>query len=126
MRHSLPSVATAALLLGLAIPAAADQKLERIALQLTGDRCAAQLPRLHAALSSLEGIRTIDLTSLPDHALIDIDLQQITLQALMPIITDTLVNTHCQAAPMESCISTAAPGLANTSHIAETTHAHTP
>lgn len=92
------------LLLGLTATAQAEPRLERIAFQFTG-ACTAQQRQLLFSLSTVEGVRSVDLTSVPDHALVDIDRRVLNTHDLTPIVRRMMSETSCRTEPMESCIS---------------------
>lgn len=105
------------LTLGLAATVYAEPKPERIAFQLTGDACAAQHQRLISSLAAVEGIRSVDLTSVPEHVLVDIDARILSAHHLTAIVRQLLASAECLANPMESCISaTALSRTADASH----------
>ncbi|BFU93540.1 MAG: exported protein of unknown function [Nitrospira sp.] len=97
-------------------PALAHSSFERVALQLNGPSCHGQHANLHSALSAVPGVRSVDLSSVPDHALVDIDTRVLSLHHLLTIVAQALIRSECQAEPMQSCISAASQ--------AETTRLH--
>lgn len=92
------------LLLALATTAFADPTLERAAFQLSG-ACTAEHRQLLSSLSTMAGVRSIDFTSVPNHLLVDIDRQRLSVQDLAPIVRRLMTESDCHAEPMESCIS---------------------
>lgn len=92
------------LILGQAIAAHADSAMERVAFQFTGP-CTAQQRQLLSSLSAMDGIRSVDVTSIPDHALVDIDGRLISADDLASMVRRLMNETTCRAEPMESCIS---------------------
>jgi hypothetical protein len=84
--------------------------LERIAFQFSGSSCHAQHENLSSALRSVPGLRGIDLASIPDHLLVDIDPQVLSNQDLFAIVTRAVTSTGCLVKPMRSCISAATSG----------------
>ena len=105
MRLLIRSIALLLPLLALAVNVQAGSKLERIAFQLRGEACATQRSLLHETLSAIAGVRAVDLTSVPDHVLVDIDPTLIQTHDLPPIIERAIGPSECRADPMESCIS---------------------
>ena len=87
------------------LTASAASPLIRVAFQVTGPSCMAQQGQLLSSLSKVEGIRSVDLSSVPGHALVDIDVRILSIHDLTPIIRQLLNSSECLADPMESCIS---------------------
>lgn len=97
-------------------PAFAHSSLERIALLLDGPACQGQRASIHSALSAVPGVRSVDLSSVPDHALVDIDTGALSAHDLSTLVTRTIGSSACRVEPMQSCISAASQ--------AETTRLH--
>ncbi len=109
MKRGLTIAAAAAMaLLSISAPAKAAQKLERVAFQFSGT-CSNGQRQLLSALSMVDGVRSVDLSSVPDHALIDIDGQFLSSHDLANIVRQAMRETDCRAEPMESCVSPGAP-----------------
>jgi hypothetical protein len=86
--------------------AAAASPVERIALQLNGSQCRSQHANILSALSPIPGVRAIDLSSVPGHALVDIDTAALSAQNLIETIRHLWHHQDaCLVEPMESCIS---------------------
>lgn len=86
--------------------AAAAPPVERIALQLNGPLCVSQHTSFLAVLSSLPGVRAVDLSSVPGHALVDIDTAALSTQNLIETVRRLWHHPdECLVEPMESCIS---------------------
>ena len=86
--------------------AAAASPVERIALQLNGPLCVSQHTSILSVLSSLPGVRAVDLSSVPGHALVDIDTAAFSDQNLIETIRRLWHHQDaCLVEPMESCIS---------------------
>ncbi|MFO0706655.1 MAG: hypothetical protein U0412_07345 [Nitrospira sp.] len=116
MHRPIRSIALLLPLLALAATVQASPKLERIAIQLTGAACTTHRSLIHDTLIAVTGVRAIDLTSIPDHALVDIDPILIQAHDLPSIIERVVGQSECRAEPMESCIS------AGSSHASADTH----
>jgi hypothetical protein len=87
-------------------PVAAETSRERVALSLTGPDCFSQRPSLAAALGQLPGVSHVDLTSVPDHALVDIAHDAVTPEALSVAAVRSMTRgTQCHVEIMKSCIS---------------------
>lgn len=87
-------------------PYAEATPLQRIAIQLSGPSCASQHANISSALSALPGVRAVDLTSVPDHALVDIDSGSLSAQDLAETVRRLQVSKEaCRVEPMQSCIS---------------------
>jgi len=80
--------------------------LQRIALQFHGAVCDTQHASISSALAVIPGVRALDLTSVPDHALIDIDSRVLSEHDLFTIVTQAMTSSACRIEPMASCIST--------------------
>lgn len=119
MQWSIPSLAVV-LTVSLAAAASAESTRVRVALQLTGESCAAQHQRLVTSLSAMNGIRSVDLSSVPGHVLVDIDARILSAHDLTPIVQQLLTPAECLAAPMESCIS--ATALSRTADASRSSH----
>ena len=79
--------------------------VERIALQLKG-LCNAQLTKISALPSTLPGVLAIDLSSVPGHALIDIDTGKLSPQDVIETVRRLGHDEDaCLMEPMQSCIS---------------------
>ncbi|MBA5867229.1 MAG: hypothetical protein GDA67_11110 [Nitrospira sp. CR1.3] len=85
--------------------ASAATPLQRIALQFDGAACDAQHASISSALSTVPGVRAIDLSSVPNHALIDIDSRALSEHDLLSIVTQAMASSACRVEPMASCIS---------------------
>lgn len=86
--------------------AAAASPVERIALQLNGPLCVSQHTSILSLLSSLPGVRAVDLSSVPGHVLVDIDTAALSAQNLIETIRHLWHHQDaCLVEPMESCIS---------------------
>src|SRR5262249_28598042 len=57
--------------------------VERVTFQLNGPRCNVQHANILSALSPLPGVQAVDLSSVPGHALIDIDTETLSGQNLV-------------------------------------------
>lgn len=88
-------------------PALAHSLFERVALQLNGPACHGQHADIHSALSAVPGVRSVDLSSVPDHALVDIDRRVLSAHDLYAIATRVMPSPACRVEPMQSCISAA-------------------
>lgn len=119
MQWPIPSLAVV-LTVSLAAAASAESTRVRVALQLTGESCAAQHQRLVTSLSAMNGIRFVDLSSVPGHVLVDIDARILSAHDLTPIVQQLLTPAECLAAPMESCIS--ATALSRTADASRSSH----
>ena len=87
-------------------PGLAASSVERIALQLSGPLCAAQHAGILSVLSPLPGVRTVDLSSVPDHALVDIDREVLSAQNVVEIVRRLWHDeAACLVESMQSCIS---------------------
>ena len=87
-------------------PAAAGAPIERLALQLKGSLCRSQHANILSALSPIPGVQAIDLSSVPGHALVDIDTDILSPQNLVETVRRLWHNEDtCLVEPMESCIS---------------------
>jgi hypothetical protein len=88
----------------------AARPIERIALQLKGPRCDSQHPNMLAVLSPLPGVRSINLSSIPGHALIDIDTEILAAQTMVEKVQQLWHDeSACLVEPMQSCISAGPP-----------------
>ena len=87
--------------------AIAETSRERAALSLSGKDCSSHLQAISAALAQVPGVTGVDLESVPDHALVDIENGVVTPQNLSAAVAQRLhVGTQCRAEIMKSCIST--------------------
>ncbi|HEX8749602.1 MAG TPA: hypothetical protein VF732_00695 [Nitrospira sp.] len=83
----------------------ASSPVERIALQFKG-RCNAQQRDIRALPSTLPGVLAIDLSSVPGHALIDIDTGMLSPQDVVEAVRRLKQDDDaCLVEPMQSCIS---------------------
>src|SRR5215467_7320541 len=95
--------------------------VERVTFQLNGPRCNVQHANIISALSPLLGVQAVDLSSVPGHALIDIDTEILSGQNLIENVRKLWRDeASCLVEPMQSCIS-ADPfghiGRSSTSHV---------
>ena len=95
--------------------------VERVTFQLNGPRCNVQHASILSALSPLPGVQAVDLSSVPGHALIDIDTEILSGQNLIENVRKLWRDeASCLVEPMQSCIS-ADPfghiGRSSTSHV---------
>jgi len=90
---------------GWLLPTAlAASPIHRIALQVGGSVCSVQQTVLSNALLALPGVIAVDWSLLPDHALVDLDIDSITEQDLVAAAART-AGPSCDVRPMTSCIS---------------------
>lgn len=90
-------------LMGSAI---AGTSRERVALSLSGKDCSAHRQTISAVLAQAPGVTGVDLNSVPDHALVDIERGMVTPEHLSAVVADRLgVGTQCRAEIMQTCIS---------------------
>ena len=83
----------------------ASPPVERIVLQFKG-RCNVQQANIRALLSPLPGVLAIDLSSVPGHALIDIDTGMLSPQDVIETVRRLGHDEDaCLMEPMQSCIS---------------------
>ena len=83
----------------------ASPPVERIVFQFKG-RCNAQQANIRALLSPLPGVQAVDLSSVPGHALIDIDTGMLSPQDLIETVGRLGHDEDaCLIEPMQSCIS---------------------
>jgi hypothetical protein len=86
--------------------ASAASPVERIALQLNGPLCVAQHAHIISILSPLPGVRAVDLSSVPGHALVDLDTEVLSPQNLVETVLRLWQHEDaCLVEPMQSCIS---------------------
>jgi hypothetical protein len=101
----LPTICLVSLLCQL-LPASAASSLERVALQFNGSPCGAQYPHIVSALFALSGVRAVDLSTVPDHALVDIDRASLSAQNLVETVRGLWHNQDaCHVEAIQSCIS---------------------
>jgi copper chaperone CopZ len=80
--------------------------VERVTFQLNGPRCKVQHANILSALSPLPGVQAVDLSSVPGHALIDIDTETLSAQNLVEKVRKLWRDeASCLVEPMQSCIS---------------------
>jgi hypothetical protein len=86
-------------------PAIAETPRERVALSLSGEDCSSHRQTISAALAQVPGVTGVDLESVPDHALVDIENGMVTPENLSAAVAQRLhVGTQCRAEIMKSCI----------------------
>jgi copper chaperone CopZ len=91
-------------------PAIAETSRERVALSLSGENCSSQRHRISAALAQVPGVAGIDLDSVPDHALVDIESGVVTPDQVRASVAQALqAGTQCGAEIMKSCITASLP-----------------
>lgn len=101
---------------GAAEVLAADTAHDRVALFLSGNECPAQRRAIAEILSHSPGVKGVDMTAIPDHALVDIVVGATTGEALSEIVRTQLTTTSdCRVEVMKSCIS-AGPVDAHAAH----------
>ena len=108
--YSRLAVAALVLLTSMALsalsPVSAASSFERIALQLNGPLCSSHQATIQLVLSPLSGVRAVDLSSVPGHALVDIDTDVLSAQDLIVTVRNLWHNENaCLVEPMQSCIS---------------------
>ena len=87
-------------------PARAAASLERVVLQFNGPLCSAQHASIVSALLPLPGVGAVDLSTVPGHALIDIDSQLLTAQHVLETVRRARPNQEaCRVEAMQSCIT---------------------
>lgn len=86
----------------------------RVALQLTGPACQDHHAKIAAALSSAQGVHAVDLTLIPNHALVDIDARRLNADALVSLVGQAVSPNDCRPEPMESCVT---PGGSRSSEL---------
>ena len=80
--------------------------LDRIVFQLSGPQCGTHATTIFSILSPLPGVRAIDLSSIPGHALVDIDTDVLSGQNLVETVRRLWQNKDaCLIELMQSCIS---------------------
>jgi hypothetical protein len=80
--------------------------LDRIVFQLSGSQCGTQTTTIFSILSPLPGVRAIDLSSIPGHALVDIDTDVLSGSNLVETVRRLWQNKGaCLIELMQSCIS---------------------
>ncbi|HEY6085073.1 MAG TPA: hypothetical protein VIU63_06730, partial [Nitrospira sp.] len=84
----------------------AATSLERHAFQLTGASCISQQTAIITTLLAIPGIHAVDFSSVPDHALVDIDADQPNGRQLLSVVIQAMNSRACQAEIMRSCVST--------------------
>lgn len=91
---------------GLWSPVDAETSQERVALSLSGPDCSSQRPSIVAALVQISGVGHIDLTSVPDHALVDVDQSAVKPEELSVAARRGVTpGSQCHVEIMKSCIS---------------------
>jgi hypothetical protein len=91
---------------GLWSPVDAETSQERVVLSLSGPDCFSQRPSIVAALVQISGVGPVDLTSVPDHALVDVDQSAVTPEELSAAaFRGVTPGSQCQVEIMKSCIS---------------------
>lgn len=90
-----------------ALPSAwAGTSLERIVLQFHGPRCGSQDAIIISALLPIPGVRAVNLSTVPGHALIDIDSGLLAAQNVVETVRRLWPNQDaCHVETMQSCIS---------------------
>ncbi len=87
-------------------PALADTSPERVALSLVGNDCSSRRQTISLALTQVQGVTGVDLESVPDHVLVDIERGVVMPENLRAAVAERLnVGTQCRAEIMTSCIS---------------------
>jgi hypothetical protein len=87
-------------------PASAASQIERVVLQFSDSVCSSQHATIVSALIPLQGVRAVDLSTVPDHALIDIDISLLSAQNVLEAVRRLWHNQDaCHVEAMESCIS---------------------
>ena len=83
----------------------ASPPVERIVILFKG-RCNAQQANIRGLLSPLPGVQAVDLSSVPGHALIDIDTGMLSPQDLVEAVRRLKQDDDaCLMESMQSCIS---------------------
>jgi len=90
---------------GCSSHASAAAPLQRIALQFDGAACDSRHASILSALSAISGVRAVDLSSVPNHALIDIDSRVLSEHDLLTIVAQAMPSSDCRVEPVASCIS---------------------
>ncbi|MBS0172059.1 MAG: hypothetical protein JSR62_17070 [Nitrospira sp.] len=91
---------------GLPNPAVAETLQERVALSLSGPDCSAQHPSIVAALTRIPGVARVDVQSVPEHALVDVQSGAIGPDELREAASRALTaSRRCQIEIMKSCIT---------------------
>jgi hypothetical protein len=91
---------------GLLSSVDAGTSQERVALSLSGPDCSSQRQSIIAALGKISGVGHVDLTSVPDHALVDIAHGAIAPQELSAAAARSITPGRlCRIEIMKSCIS---------------------
>lgn len=95
---------------------AADRTNDRVALFISGSECPAQRRAIAEILSHSPGVKGVDMTAVPDHALVDIVVGTTTGETLSELVRTQLPATSdCRVEVMQSCIS-AGPVDAHAAH----------
>ncbi len=88
----------------------AEPVRERIALSMSGQDCSSQRRSIVSALMRIPGVRQVDLDSVPDHVLVDVDGGAVTQEALKSAVDRSLPQgSPCHTEIMKSCISASLP-----------------
>ncbi len=91
---------------GLPSLVAAETSQERVALSLSGPDCSAQHPSIVAALTRISGVARVDMDSVPEHALVDVQSGAIDPEDLQAAARRALATPlQCQVEIMKSCIT---------------------
>lgn len=90
----------------LAVPAAAETVLERVALSFSGPDCAAQYPAIEAVLTRISGVTRVESSGVPDHTLVDLLHGSVAPEELLATARGALSEgLRCEVDIMKSCIS---------------------
>lgn len=93
-------------LAGLPSPVVAEILQERVALSLSGPDCSAQHPSIVGALTRISGVARVDVNSVPEHALVDVQSGSVSPEELQAAARRALDGAlRCQVEIMKSCIS---------------------
>ena len=91
---------------GLWSPVDAETSQERVALSLAGPDCSSQRQSIGTALAQIPGVSHVDLESVPDHALVDVDQSAVKPEELSAAaIRGVTPGAQCHVEIMKSCIS---------------------
>lgn len=95
---------------------AAGTAHDRVALFFSGTECPGQRRAIAEILSHSPGVKGVDMTAVPDHALVDIVVGATTGEALSELVrTQLSATSNCRVEVMKSCIS-AGPVDAHAAH----------
>lgn len=84
----------------------AETSRERVALSLSGEDCFSHHKAISATLVQVPGVTRVDLESVPDHVIVDIESGVVTPENLSAAVAQRLhFGTQCRAEIMKSCIS---------------------